>query len=78
MQIGRPQLNGKIKRFFQTYKKHRQRFETLDESLTFHNEERPHMNLNWDTLETPAEAFERLVPSPAKGGGDPPATEVTR
>jgi putative transposase len=35
------------------------------------------MSLDWDRLETPAEAFERLVPLPAKGGGDLLATEVT-
>ena len=35
------------------------------------------MSLKWDTLETPAEAFERLVPSPAKASGDLLATEVT-
>jgi transposase InsO family protein len=60
-----------------TYEKHRQRFGTLDEFLTFYNEERPHMSLDWDRLETPAEAFGRLVPSPATGGGDLLATEVT-
>jgi putative transposase len=75
--VGRPQSNGKIERFFQTYEKHRQRFGTLEEFLTFYNEERPHMSLDWDRLETPAEAFERLVPSPAKDGGDLLATEVT-
>ena len=75
--VGRPQSNGKIKRFFQTYEKHRQRFGTLEEFLTFYNEERPHMSLDWDNLETPAEAFERLVPSPVTGGGDLLATEVT-
>jgi putative transposase len=75
--VGRPQSNGKIERFFQTYEKHRQRFGTLDEFLTFYNEERPHMSLDWDRLEMPAEAFGRLVPSPAAGNGDPLATEVT-
>ncbi|EMA48519.1 ISA0963-2 transposase [Halococcus salifodinae DSM 8989] len=75
--VGRPQSNGKIERFFQTYEKHRWRFGTLDEFLTFYNEERPHMSLDWENLETPAEAFERLVPSPAAGGGDLLATEVT-
>ena len=35
------------------------------------------MSLDWDALETPVEAFERLVPSPAKGGGDLLATKVT-
>jgi putative transposase len=32
--VGRPQSNGKIERFFQTYEKHRKRFGTLDEFLT--------------------------------------------
>ena len=75
--VGRPQPNGKIERFFQTYEKHRQRFGTLEEFLTFYNEERPHMSLDWDNLETPAEAFERLVPSPVTGGGDLLATGVS-
>ena len=35
------------------------------------------MSLDWGTLETPAEAFERLVPSPTTSGGDLLATEVT-
>ena len=34
------------------------------------------MNLNWDTLETPAETSEQVVPSPATGDGDLLATEV--
>jgi putative transposase len=34
--VGRPQSNGKIERFFQTYDKQRWRFGTLDEFLTFY------------------------------------------
>jgi len=49
--VGRPQSNGKIERFFQTYDKHRWRLGTLDEFVTFYNEERPHMSLDWDNLE---------------------------
>jgi putative transposase len=75
--VGRPQSNGKIERFFQTYDKHRWRFGTLSEFLTFYNEERPHMSLDWDNLETPADAFDRLLPSPADGFDDPLATEVS-
>lgn len=75
--VGRPQSNGKIERFFQTYEKHRWRFGTLDKFLTFYNEERPHMSLDWDKLETPADAFNRLLPSPAKDCSDLLATEVT-
>ena len=46
-------------------------------SQAFYNEERPHMSFDWERLETPADAFERLVPSPVTGGGDLLATEVT-
>jgi len=75
--VGRPQSNGKIERFFQTYEKHRWRLGTLEEFLAFYNEERPHMSLDWDNLETPAEAFDRLVPSPTDDLEDPFATEVS-
>jgi transposase InsO family protein len=75
--VGRPQSNGKIERFFQTYEKHRWRFGTLDEFLTFYNEERPHMSLDWDNIETPAEAFDRLRPSPEEDFDDLLATEVS-
>jgi len=61
--VGRPQFNGKIERFFQTYDKQRWRFGTLEEFLTFYNYERPHISLDWDNLETPAEAFDRLLPA---------------
>ncbi|MEF8838835.1 MAG: integrase core domain-containing protein [Haloarculaceae archaeon] len=75
--VGRPQSNGKIERFFQTYDKHRWRFDSLEEFLTFYNEVRPHMSLDWDNLETPAEAFDRLLPSPAEEINDFLATEVS-
>ena len=45
--------------------------------FTFYSEERSHMSLDWDNLETPAETFGRLVPSAATGGGDLLATGVT-
>ena len=75
--VGRPQSNGKIERFFQTYDKHRWRLGTLEEFLTFYNEERPHMSLTWDELETPAEAFDRLLPPLTDDLDDPLATEVS-
>jgi len=75
--VGRPQSNGKIERFFQTYDKHRWRFGTLDEFLTFYKKERPHMSFDWDELETPADAFDRLLPSPQDDFDDPLATEVS-
>jgi len=35
------------------------------------------MSLDWDTLETPAEDFDRLLPSPADDLEDPLTTEVS-
>ena len=75
--VGRPQSNGKIERFYQTYEKHRWRFGTLEEFLTFYNQERPHMSFDWDNLETPAEAFDRLRPSPETEFEDLLETEVS-
>ena len=37
--VGRPQSNGKIERFFQTYDKQRWRFSSLDEFLEFYNDD---------------------------------------
>jgi transposase InsO family protein len=62
--VGRPQSNGKLERFYQTYEKQRWRFDSIQEFLHFYNEVRPHMSLLWDELETPAAAFDRLLPSP--------------
>lgn len=59
--IGRPQSNGKLERFFQTYDKQRWRFASLGGFLAFYNGKRPHMSLDWDALETPGEAFDRLA-----------------
>ncbi|MFC6764662.1 integrase core domain-containing protein [Natrinema soli] len=77
-QVGRPQSNGKIERFFQTYEKHRWRFDSLEAFLEYYNQDRPHQSLRYDELETPAEAFDRLLPTAqdaaslavADGGGD--------
>jgi putative transposase len=57
--IKHPQSNGKIEKWFHTYDKHRDAFETKEEFLVWYNEIRPHRSLRFDKLETPAEAFER-------------------
>ena len=75
--VGRPQSNGKIERFFQTYDKQRWRFDSLEEFLDFYNKIRPHMSLKWDELETPYEAYDRLLPDPATDFDDPLETEVS-
>lgn len=41
------------------------------------SQERPYMSLAWDNLETPADAFDRKLSSPADGFDDPLVTEVT-
>lgn len=62
--VGHPQSNGKIERFYKTYEKQRWRFDTLNESGYFYNDIRPHMSLLWDEVETPSEAFDKLLPQP--------------
>lgn len=54
-----PQSNGKIEKWFDTYKKHRQAFKTKEEFLQWYNERRPHRALNQTILETPEQAFTR-------------------
>jgi transposase InsO family protein len=61
--VGRPQSNGKIERYFQTYDKHRWRFDSLEDFLEYYNHQRPHQSLRYDDLETPADAFDRLLPT---------------
>jgi len=75
--VGRPQSHGKSERFFRTDNKHRWRLGTPEEFLTFYNEERPHTSLDWDNPETPAEAFDGLLPQPTDDPNDPLATEVS-
>jgi len=72
--VGRPHSNGNIERFFQTDEKQRWRFESLQAFLEFYNKTRPHMSLKWDELETPYEAFHRLLPDPTSAFEKPLAT----
>lgn len=53
------------------------RLGTLNEFLAFYIEERPHISLDWDNLVTPAEAFDKLLPSPEEDLEDSHATEVS-
>ena len=57
--IKHPQSNGKIEKWFDCYDRHRKAFKTLEEFIHWYNEVRPHRSLNFDVLETPAQAFER-------------------
>jgi len=50
-----PQTNGKIERWFGTYKREfNDRFKNIDEYVKFYNKERPYQRLNY---KTPAEIF---------------------
>lgn len=57
--IKHPQSNGKIEKWFECYDRHRKAFETKEEFLKWYNEIRPHRSLNFEMLETPAQAFKR-------------------
>jgi len=53
-----PQTNGKIERWFGTYKREcNDRFKNIDEYVKFYNYERPHQRLEY---KTPAEVFKRM------------------
>ena len=67
--VGRPQTNGEIERFFQTYDKQRWRFESLEAFVDYYNFQRPHQSLRYDELETPAAVFDRLLPSVEDAAG---------
>ncbi len=57
--IKHPQSNGKIEKWFGTYLRHRDAFETKEEFVYWYNEVRPHRSLNFEALETPQQAFMR-------------------
>ena len=56
-----PPTNGKIEKLFDTYEKHRDRFEQLDDFIDWYNNKRPHMSLKFNKAETPSEAFMRKM-----------------
>ena len=55
--VGHPQSNGKIERFFGSLQLRVKHFNSVDEYVTYYNERRPHMSLDFDKLETPMQAF---------------------
>jgi putative transposase len=58
--INRPQTNGKVERFFLTYKTEYATgtFTSIGEYIKHYNEERPHMSLNY---KTPKEVWQELT-----------------
>jgi transposase InsO family protein len=63
--IKHPQSNGKVEKWFQIYKRHRQAFLNKEEFLTWYNEVRPHLSLKFAELETPELAFNRKMKAEA-------------
>jgi putative transposase len=59
--VNRPQTNGKVERFFLTYKTEfaTQSFTTMKDYMRHYNEERPHMSLNY---KTPKQVWEECKP----------------
>jgi len=63
-----PQTNGKIERWFGTYKREcNDRFKNIDEYVKFYNEERPHQRLGY---KTPAEIFKSTLYFEIAGNSD--------
>ncbi len=59
--IKHPQSNGKIEKWFGTYKNHRNAFKSKEDFLYWYNEIRPHKSLRFKELETPQQAFIRKM-----------------
>lgn len=62
--VKHPQTNGKIEKWFDTYKRFRYEFDSLDEFIVWYNN-RPHGSLDFDNLESPELAFWRRLPQEA-------------
>ena len=61
--INHPQTNGKIERWYGLYRQKRHMFESLKEFVYWYNQVKPHLSLNFEELETPAQAFRRKFKS---------------
>ena len=57
--VKHPQSNGKIERWFGTYRQKRYTFSSLKEFVYWYNHIKPHLSLDFEKLETPAQAFIR-------------------
>jgi putative transposase len=63
--VRHPQTNGKVEKWFHTYKRFRGEFETFDEFVKWYNR-RPHGALELEELESPDDAFWKRLPIEAK------------
>ena len=48
-----------MEKWFDTYNRHRDDFDSIQEFVDWYNRIGPHMSLNFDELETPEQAFYR-------------------
>ena len=60
--VNHPQTNGKLERFYGVYEQKQHQFKSIDEYVHWHNQIKPHLSLNIETLETPIQAFHRKQP----------------
>ena len=60
--VNHPQTNGKLERFHGEVQRKMRHFKDVDELIHWWNHIKPHMSLDWDSLETPAKAFVRKMP----------------
>ncbi len=68
--VKHPQTNGKIEKWFDTYRRFRKLFSSFEEFVDRYNN-RPHGSLNFEELETPEQAFWRkLQPEAVFGIGN--------
>ncbi|MDI6655283.1 MAG: IS481 family transposase, partial [Candidatus Hydrothermarchaeota archaeon] len=52
----------KVERFYGTVEQKLRFFGSVEELVKWYNEAKPHMSLNFEELETPAQAFYRKLP----------------
>jgi putative transposase len=57
--VNRPQTNGKVERFFRTYKEEfiTETFSNIHDFIKHYNDERPHMSLHYKTLQQAWDSF---------------------
>ena len=68
--VNHPQTNGKLERLHGEIQRKLHEFEEIlmrksdpiDLFMQWYNHDRPHMSLDWENRETPAQAFERKMP----------------
>ena len=61
--VAHPQTNGKLERIYGEVERKLHLFKDIHELVDWYNNIRPHMSLDWDNLETPAQAYVRKMPA---------------